>query len=533
MQQVCRLPGFDADQPADLMPAHAATPARTGPLQVLAVAALALAALCLPTWAQAPMDIRIALVIGNAAYAGDAALGNPANDAHAMADTLTQLGFSVVELRDGSRAQMTESIAKVGEALKGKQGVGMLYYAGHGLQLEWRNYMVPVDARIAASSDIAAQAVDVGAVIDAFKAAGNRMNILVLDACRDNPFAGTASGKGLAQLDAPPGTFLAFATAPGNVAIDGDAKSANGLYTGFLLQELKKPAARIEDVFKRVRLSVRKQSRGRQIPWESTSLEDDFVFNTGVKIAPRPEVADRERAFAQQKADWDRIKDSQQVDDLYAFLQKYPSGLISDLAQNRLNQLQQATIVAQRDQTGVSSSTQTNVLRDGDRYEFVMKDGLTGLVTRRGLAVSKQIGPDLFESVGAGAPPTITNQAGYVRKDSSGTYDPPWSVVPGGTLAVGNKSSARSIRTNPDGSQEWVDIDSRIIARERITTALGTLDTYRIEVEFSGQAGWHYRLTFWYEPEWGYAALMRREGRTSSGAPDIRIREVTARKRRG
>jgi len=109
-----------------------------------------------------------------------------------------------------------------------------------------------VDAKISTSADISAQAVDVGSVIDAFKAAGNRMNIVVLDACRDNPFASTASGKGLAQLDAPPGTFLAFATAPGNVAEDGDVKTGNGLYTQFLLEELRRPSTKIEDVFKRV-----------------------------------------------------------------------------------------------------------------------------------------------------------------------------------------------------------------------------------------------------------------------------------------
>ena len=223
---------------------------------------LVLSLLTFSAAAQAPIDIRIALVIGNGAYAGSAALPNPVNDAQAMGETLKQLGFTVVELRDGNKAQMNDAITKVRTALQGKQGVGMLYYAGHGLQLDWRNYMVPVDAKIASSADISSQAVDVHSVIDAFKAAGNRMNIVVLDACRDNPFASTASGKGLAQLDAPPGTFLAFATAPGNVAEDGDVKSGNGLYTGFLLEELKKPSAKIEDVFKRVRLNVRKRSQG-------------------------------------------------------------------------------------------------------------------------------------------------------------------------------------------------------------------------------------------------------------------------------
>jgi hypothetical protein len=250
--------------------------------------------------AQAPLDIRVALIIGNSAYL-NSPLVNPANDARAMSEVLRSLGFQVVELRDGNRAQMAAAITKVRDTLKGKQGVGMLYYAGHGLQLDWHNYMVPVDARLNSAADVPGQTIDLGNVIDAFKGAGNRMNIVVLDACRDNPFASsTSSAKGLAQLDAPPGTFLAYATAPGNVAEDGDEKSGNGLYTQYLLQELKKPTAKIEDVFKRVRLNVRRQSQGRQIPWESTSLEDDFYFNDGVKFTIKPE--DLERIAAEARA---------------------------------------------------------------------------------------------------------------------------------------------------------------------------------------------------------------------------------------
>ena len=244
--------------------------------------------------AQAPLDIRVALIIGNSAYPGNMALVNPVNDARAMADVLKRLGFTVVELRDGNKAQMSAAIVKATDALKGKQGVGMLYYAGHGLQLDWRNYMVPVDANLKSAADVPQQTIDLSSVVDIFKTAGNRMNIVVLDACRDNPFGGTtSSAKGLAQLDAPPSTFLAYATAPGNVAEDGNEKTGNGLYTQFLLQELKRPTAKIEDVFKRVRLNVRKQSNGRQIPWESTSLEDDFFFNDGLKYTIKPEDLER------------------------------------------------------------------------------------------------------------------------------------------------------------------------------------------------------------------------------------------------
>ena len=342
--------------------------------------------------AQAPLDVRVALIIGNSAYPGDLALVNPANDAQAMADVLKRLGFNVIELRDGNKAQMSAAIAKVSDSLKGKQGVGMLYYAGHGLQLDWRNYMVPVDANLKTAADVIQQTIDLSNVIDIFKAAGNRMNIVVLDACRDNPFGGnTSSAKGLAQLDAPPSTFLAYATAPGNVAEDGDEKSTNGLYTQYLLQELKRPTAKIEDVFKRVRLNVRKQSNGRQIPWESTSLEDDFFFNDGVKYTIKPDelarmatsalfkVAEKDRAaealrqqeiqrvaaltkapdpklnkdevrqqtLKQAQSAWAMIKTSENPDDLYNFLLFFPSaGDLTESAQLRLNQLTKPKITA-------------------------------------------------------------------------------------------------------------------------------------------------------------------------------------------
>ena len=248
--------------------------------------------------AQAPLDIRVALVIGNSAYPGNP-LANPVNDARAMSETLGKLGFSVLELRDASKDEMVQAIAKVRAMLKGKQGVGMMYYAGHGLQVDWRNFMVPVSARLSQATDVPQQAVDIDSVVAAFRDAGNRMNILVLDACRDNPFGGTTSAKGLAPMDAPPGTLLAYATAPGNVAEDGDEKTGNGLYTQYLLQELMRPVAKIEDVFKRVRLNVRRQSQGRQIPWESTSLEEDFYFNDGTRLVGN--VSDLERRAAQAR----------------------------------------------------------------------------------------------------------------------------------------------------------------------------------------------------------------------------------------
>ena len=266
------------------------------------IALLALGGLFLSysTSAEAPLDIRVALVIGNAAYKNVPALANSTNDAKSMATVLRKLGFTVVEVVDGSKDQMSKAIAQMQGLLKSKQAVGMLYYAGHGLQLDWRNFMVPIDAKLEEASDVPKQTIDIENVIDVLRKSGTRMNIIVLDACRDNPFAEKASGKGLAQLDAPPGTYLAFATSPGNVAEDGDVAEGNGLFTQFLLKELQKPAS-IENVFKRVRLQVRQKSQGRQIPWDSSSLEDDFAFNDGKKFTFNPEDLIKEAQQAKEK----------------------------------------------------------------------------------------------------------------------------------------------------------------------------------------------------------------------------------------
>jgi hypothetical protein len=551
--------------------------------------------------AQSPLDIRIALVIGNAAYAGAAALVNPTNDAVAMAATLKTLGFDVVELKDGSHAQMRDAVAKVRERLQGKQGIGMLYYAGHGLQVDFRNYMVPVDAKLTSAGDVATQTVDVGSVIDAFKAAGNRMNILVLDACRDNPFASNGTAKGLAPLDAPSGTFMAYATAPGNVADDGEAVAGNGLYTGFLVRELQKPATRIEDVFKRVRLQVRQHSNGRQIPWESTSLEDDFFFNDGVKYTFRAEDLKRledaaqakeqqlqlestqaqererqvaalkqleqlkaaeearlkelelaaaqarenerlkrltvdeakEQAFRAEKADWDRIKASRNVNDFYTFVKKYPSGSISELAQTRIDALQKAQTQMQAGPDGKVQVPFDQRHQDGDRYEFVQKDGLTGLVTGRAVIETRERGEDEVEGVviSGNLPGARATRAGFVLSDGGGSYDPPWSVTPGGAFQVGKRLTGRSIRTDRQGNKTWVDFDSRIVAREKLQTPFGVIDTYRVEVRRTFQTGGTMKMTFWFDPDWGYSVRLVTEFRDRS-APDIRIRDMVARSRK-
>lgn len=469
---------------------------------------------CLMTFgaiAQAPGDVRVALVIGNGAYTSAPALPNPSNDAQAMGNALRKIGFTVIELRDGSKAQMAEGILKVRDALNGKQGVGMLYYAGHGLQMDARNYMVPVNAKMSKAADIPGQTVDVGSVIDAFKAAGNRMNILVLDACRDNPFGGITSGKGLAPLDAPSGTFLAYATAPGNVAEDGDIKTGNGLYTQFLLQELAKPQARIEDVFKRVRFAVRKASNGRQIPWESTSLEDDFQFNDGRVV--KSVKADEQRLLAEfmkEKPVWDRIKASNNPDDFYEFLQKYPSGTLTEAAQGRLNILTKPAMVVQGvGPGGKDQAYMTARFKIGDEYDMRSAPGspTSGMTERNKVekVSTTEVTVNVLIDFAPGQPPlkmtTFWTPDGASLGNNYNRYDPPQYDVPGGLLQVGLQwpvAYATSTGTKVTG-------DGKVLAREKITTPAGTFDTFKIlqtikTVSASGEKN-EIISTVWLAPE--------------------------------
>lgn len=223
---------------------------------------------------------RTALIIGNASYS-DGPLRNPVNDAQAMASTLRGMGFEVMLHTDINQRDMKIAIRNFGEEIKQNGGVSLFYFAGHGMQVNGNNYLIPVGAKIERELDVELESVELYRVMGEMEEAGNRMNIVILDACRNNPYTRalrSKTGEGLNITAAPSGTYIAFATAPGSVAADGDG--ANGLYTQELLYALKIPGLKIEDVFKRVRKQVRIKSNGAQIPWENSSIEGDFYFRT-------------------------------------------------------------------------------------------------------------------------------------------------------------------------------------------------------------------------------------------------------------
>jgi len=219
---------------------------------------------------------KVALVIGNGAYA-ESPLKNPVSDANAFAGILKTLGFEVALHTNQSQVEMKKAIQAFGSSIA-SGGVGLFYYAGHGMQVKGNNYLIPVSANIQKEQDVEYEGVDVGRVLAEMESAHNRMNIVILDACRNNPYARSfrSAANGLAQTQAPTGTFIAYATAPGSVAADGNGQ--NGLYTQELLKMLNQPCSRIEDVFKNVRAQVVAQSGGAQTPWENSSIIGDFYF---------------------------------------------------------------------------------------------------------------------------------------------------------------------------------------------------------------------------------------------------------------
>jgi uncharacterized caspase-like protein len=239
---------------------------------------------------------RTALVIGNGAYTSSP-LKNPPNDATDMAKALSSVGFTVEHGVNLTQRQMKAMIREFGQKLKAG-GQGLFYFAGHGIQLRGRNYLIPVDAEITSEADVEDQGVDANLIMGLMDEAGNGLNVVILDACRNNPFARSyrSATNGLVQMDAPRGTLIAYATAPGSVASDGNAR--NGLYTQELLKFIKVPDLSIEEVFKQVRISVGNLTQNKpnkQTPWEASSLVGDFYFirtkGTAAKVSqPSPAV---------------------------------------------------------------------------------------------------------------------------------------------------------------------------------------------------------------------------------------------------
>ena len=558
--------------------------------------------------AQAPLDIRVALVIGNSSYNDVPRLVNPQNDAKAMSLMLKKLGFQVISVTDGTKKDIDAAIQNMAANLKGRQAVAMIYYAGHGLQHNWDNYIIPIDFKNSSNIDLVKDAVNLKNILDVFSQSKTRMNIIVLDACRDNPFGNKlGSNKGLAQVDAPINTYIAFATAPGNVAQDGDDRTGYGLFTGYLIKELQQPAT-IEDVFKRVRLQVRKSSGGMQIPWDSSSLENDFSFNDGKKYTVQPnefmkaladeknkeekekleavaikiqneklqaeklkekesqallkdkeeqdkkakllaeqkkkeealriavesnkkkipsvenlpapiQLASIDRVFkpvgvnqntdlASEKSDWEKIKDSKNADDFYAFLYKYPNGLLSANANFKLEELDKRMIAAQTDKNGVPETLGLFKVNVGDELVYLFEDRIfkkTSDVKVRyesikdGLVYSSINGSEDIKTISGGL---VQSRAGLDGTGNMNTYNPPRQDLPGEPLYVGKKWESASFQTISSGSTTHRVDKFQVLAYEPILIPAGTFKTFKIRQDLKNQFGEGFQI-YWVDVETG------------------------------
>jgi TPR repeat protein/uncharacterized caspase-like protein len=269
---------------------------------LLAVAGAAHAQRNLTVAAPPASEQRVALVIGNASYA-EAPLRNPVNDATDVAAALRELGFQVTLRTNARQRDMKQAIRDFGEQLA-RGGVGLFYFAGHGVQSRGRNFLMPIGAQIEREAHIEDESVDANFVLAQMEEARNRVNIVILDACRNNPYSRgfRSAARGLAQMDASSGTLIAFATSPGSIAADGEGR--NGVYTKHLLRQVREPGLPVELMLKRVRDGVITETKERQIPWESSSLRGaDFYFrpsDTPVSVAaiapPAMEAQQRLRA---------------------------------------------------------------------------------------------------------------------------------------------------------------------------------------------------------------------------------------------
>jgi hypothetical protein len=278
-------------------------------------------------------ESRIALVIGNAAYQHANQLTNPRNDAVAMAATLKNLGFDVVAVTDADRVGMVKALADFHKRLQA-DGVGLFYYAGHGIQIRGRNYLIPVDAEIAEETDVPLVTLDLETVQQSMDDRGVRLSLFILDACRDSPFERrfrSAGSRGLAPVDAARGSLIAFATAPGRTAADGSGE--HGLYTGELLKQIAKPGLELDDVLKQTAAGVEKLSGNQQTPWFNSAFHGHFYFApVTINVTSPPSAT----PVANDVVFWEAIKASTDPADFEDFLRRFPQSDFASLAERRI-----------------------------------------------------------------------------------------------------------------------------------------------------------------------------------------------------
>ncbi|HEV8392145.1 MAG TPA: caspase family protein [Dongiaceae bacterium] len=306
-------------------------------------------ALWLALSGEAFASARVALVVGNGNYTPEIGkLKNPAGDAQLMADTLTGLGFEVALVTDADQKALKRAIREFGQKLRetGPEGIGLFYYAGHGVQVDGENFLLPIGAEIQAEGDVELEAVSASSILSQMQFAGNAVNLVFLDACRNNPLTRSfrSGTRGLARVDAPRGSFVGYSTAPGDVSVDGD--SDHSPYALALVEELKQPGISIEEAHRAVRGKVLAATNQRQTPWDSSSLTGPVIL-AAAKPTEEPQVAavtppPAPLAAGSQQAEllfWDSIKNSDNPATFEAYLKQFPNGVFAGLAQAKVDEL--------------------------------------------------------------------------------------------------------------------------------------------------------------------------------------------------
>ncbi|MDQ7246835.1 SUMF1/EgtB/PvdO family nonheme iron enzyme [Dongia sedimenti] len=418
----------------------------------------------------AAAEPRIALIIANGNYKGDiGSLKNPVGDGKLMGDALRKVGFTVNLLTDGDQRAMKKALNDFGQALAeaGPTATGLFYYAGHGLQVSGENYLVPVGANIKREGDVELEALSAEAVLKVLNFSGSKIQIVILDACRNNPLMRSfRSGSfGLAKIDAPIGSFVAYSTAPGSVAADG--KGSNSPFAAALATEVQKPGASIEEMFRNVRAKVIAETDSQQVPWDSSSLTAPFYFSKDFSAAGSTAAMDQ--MF------WDSIKDSSDPADFKAYIAKFPKGTFVELADNRLQVLRKAPPEAQ--------PTQTAAVTEPSQPKSLSEDAPAAQLT----------------------PPSSNLKPGTVFRDCKDC--PEMVVIPAGSFMMGSPDGEAG-RASDEGPQHKETIP-RAIAFSKFEV---TLEQYKRFMDATGRDPgamcWYYRDE---EEEW-----LPKQGRTFS-----------------
>lgn len=515
---------------------------------------------------------RIALVIGNSAYK-DAPLRNPANDARAIAEALSATGFSVTILEDATQLTMRRAMRGFGNALS-KATVGLFYYAGHGMQVKGANYLLPVNADIEHEDEVQDQAVDANLVLSKMDSAQNSLNIMILDACRNNPFARSfrSAAKGLAQMDAPSGTLISFATAPGSVASDGAGK--NGLYTEHLLQAMHTPGLPIEHVFKQVRIGVTRATKNQQIPWESSSLKGDFSFVPGAPVASAASGSmvsqDAMQKAVQEATRAADERATRERDAMQARMEKMVADMLArqqaTLEAERAGKGGTAPVIATRPASAIPASAPAAAAKSapvaapvpsvplqvastsptpvvavamapdnpvGDRWRYVGKD-----VYNSSLVYSSLV--EVLGATPTGVIESTTNESGQSKE---WVYtDTPTLVGGVGPMAVFSPLIGPSARSLSIG-QTWRGIKfelvgecshgncsgtAEVVAFEKVTTAGGSFEAYRINLHVisPGLYGARAELVFWYSPRARHVVKYTARTRSNGNANPIALADM-------